>query len=55
MAAAAVMTLEVAVKKKIRARINSDYLHNCSDTEATAATDFCKFFGDKNSATRNLS
>ena len=38
---------EAAVKKKILAQIQSSYLHECSDIEATGATDFCTFFDNK--------
>ena len=41
------VTLDAAVEKKILAQINSGYLHDCSDVEATKATDFCTLFENK--------
>ena len=41
------VTLDAALKKKILAQINSGYLHDCSDVEATRVTDFCTFFENK--------
>ena len=41
------VTLDAAVKKKILAQTNSGYLRDCSDVEATVATDFCTFFENK--------